>query len=242
VIKCPQRHREEEAMSSDESPTEDLTKGPMKDPWWQVHWTTLRPVGNSVIVKLTILVPVIGYLIIFNDKLVGYTDLVHEISGLDETSGLSVPPRLFQIYFGLCFIAVASAIYSMACPSIVKRYQSAIDLGAATTGNVGDYAYTIVEREMLASKEYAAEYKTINEELFRRRGMTEERCQFERNNALINLYFALSNLKKPVWRWLCAACFAVGFFVLFISSIKIFLRVIAVLGHVITTRGIMAIF
>ena len=57
-------------MSSDGRPT--------KDPWWQVHWTVLRPVGNSIIVKLTILVPAIGYLIIFNDKLVGYVDLIRE--------------------------------------------------------------------------------------------------------------------------------------------------------------------
>ena len=121
---------------------------PTKEPWWQVPWTTLRPVGNSVIVKLTILIPAVGYLIIFNDKLVGYVDLIREISNLDKSSGLSVPPRLFQLYFGFCFVAVASAIYSMACPSIIKRYPSAIDLGAATTEAVGDYGYTIVEQEV----------------------------------------------------------------------------------------------
>jgi hypothetical protein len=222
-------------MSSDGKPT--------KDPRWQVHWTSLRPVGNSIIVKLTILVPLIGYLIIFNDKLAGYVDLVREVSGLDASSGLSVPPRLFQIYFGLCFIAVASAIYSLACPSIIKRYASAIDLGAATTGAVGDYGYTIIEREVLESK-YSDEYQ-INKKHFQKvvsQDFSIEQAKFEVNNALINIYFALKNLEKPVWRWLCALCFAIGFFVLFISSIKIFLRVVAVLCHVISTRGIMAIF
>jgi hypothetical protein len=222
-------------MSSDGRPT--------KDPWWQVHWTTLRPVGNSVIVKLTILIPAVGYLIIFNDKLVGYVDLIREISNLDERSGLSVPPRLFQLYFGLCFVAVASAIYSLVCPSIIKRYPSAIDLGAATTETVGDYGYTIVEREVLSS-EYSEEYRA-NKRHFQQmvsQDFTVEQAKFEVNNALINIYFALKNLEKPVWRWLCAGCFAFGFFVLFISSIKIFFRVAAVLGHVIATRGITSIF
>jgi hypothetical protein len=223
------------AMSSDGKPT--------IDPWWQMHWTALRPIGNSSIVKLTILVPAIGYLIIFNDKLVGYVDLIREISGLNDGSGLSVPPRLFQIYFGLCFVAVASAIYSLACPSIIKRYPSAIDLGAATTGTVGDYAYTIVEREVFASK-YADEYRG-NKNHFQQMASQDfsfDKVQFEVNNALINIYFKLKNLEKPVWRWLCAGCFAVGFSVLFISSAKVFFRVVGVLGHVIATQGLTAIF
>lgn len=222
-------------MSSDGTPT--------KDPWWQLHWTTLRPVGNSVIVKLTILVPAIGYLIIFNDKLVGYVDLVREISGMDKESGLSIPPRLFQIYFGLCFVAIASAIYSLACPSIIKRYPSAIDLGAATTGTVGDYAYKIVEREVFAS-EYAGEYRANKQhfQLMVSQDFSIEQAKFQVNNALINIYFMLKNLEKPIWRWLCACFFTVGFLVLFISSFKVFLRVVAVLYHVIATRGITTIF
>ena len=222
-------------MSSDGRPTED--------PWWQVHWTALRPVGNSVIVKLTILIPAIGYLIIFNNKLVGYVDLVREVSGFDASSGLSVPPRLFQIYFGLCFVAIASAIYSLACPSIIKRYPSAIDLGAATRDSVGDFGYTIVEREVLSS-EYADQYRT-NKKHFQQmvsQDFSVEQAKFEVNNALINIYFALKNLEKPVLRWLCVGCFTFGFFVLFISSIKIFFRVAVVLYDVITTRGITAIF
>jgi hypothetical protein len=113
-------------------------------------WSRLRPVGNSLVVKLTIIIPVIGYLIIFNDKLAGYANLISEFGGNDRL-GLSVSPRLFQIYFGLCFVAIASAVYSLACPSIIKRYPSAIDLGAATTGSVGDYGYEILEKEILQS-------------------------------------------------------------------------------------------
>ena len=115
---------------------------------------------------------------------------------------------MFQIYFGFCFIAFASAIYSLACPSIIKRYASAIDLGAATTGAVGDYAYTIVEREVLESK-YADEYRA-NKRHFQQmvsQDFSIEQAQFEVNNALINIYFALKNLEKPVWRWLSRGVF-----------------------------------
>jgi hypothetical protein len=220
-------------MSSDGRPS----------PGWQVHWTTLRSVGNSVIVKLTILIPAIGYLIVFNDKLVGYVDLISEVAGLDDRSGLSVPPRLFQIYFGLCFVGIASAIYSLACPSIIKRYPSAIDFSAATMNAVGDYGYTNFEREVLSSR-YSDEYRAKKQhfEQMADKDFRREQVMYEVNNALINIYFSLKNAENPVCRWLCASCFAFGFFVLFISSIKIFLRVAAVLGHVIATRGVTAIF
>ena len=207
------------------------------------RWTTLRPVGNSIIVKLTVLVPAVGYLIMFNEKLVGYVDLIREISGVDDKGGLSVPPRLFQIYFGLCFVAIASAIYSLACPSIIKRYPSAIDLGAATREAVGDYGYTKIEREVLSSNhadEYRANKRNFQEMVSQ--NFSLQQAKFEVNNALINIYFGLKNSEKPVWRWLCAVSFAFGFFVLLLSSIKIFFRVAAVLLHTIITRGITAIF
>jgi hypothetical protein len=34
-----------------------------------LHWTTLRPIGNSWPARLTIIIPLIGYFIIFNDAL-----------------------------------------------------------------------------------------------------------------------------------------------------------------------------
>jgi hypothetical protein len=205
-------------------------------------WSTLRPVGNSLVVKLTIIIPVVGYLIIFNDKLAGYVDLISEVGGNDRL-GLSVSPRLFQIYFGFCFVAIASAVYSLACPSIIKRYPSAIDLGAATTGSVGDYGYAIVEKEIFKSP-FANEYKALKNhfESLVSENFSMEQAHFQVNNALINMYFALKNSEKPFCRWVCGMGYVIGFGILLITSAKIFYRVCLILWHVVANHGLFAVF
>ena len=168
-----------------------------------VHWTTLRPVGNSVIVKLTISIPAIGYLIVFNDKLVGYVNLIREVAGLDESSGLSVPPRRFQIYFRtllrrgrVCDLFTGMPIHhkTLSVPRSIS--------GAATMNAVGDYGYANFEREVLSLR-YSDEYQTIKQHFQHMvdRDFRMEQAKFQVNNALINIYFSLKNsepLKYPI--------------------------------------------
>jgi hypothetical protein len=68
-----------------------------------VPWTTLREIGNLSAVKLTILLPAIGYLIIFNENVIEYLKLSPEL-GLDSQSS-TISIRLLTIYFGLTFVA-----------------------------------------------------------------------------------------------------------------------------------------
>jgi hypothetical protein len=97
------------------------------------RWDELRTLGNSRLVRLTVLIPIIGYMILFNDKLTEYL----EFSGANfrdvfivsltnaDTLSLSVAYRLYCFYFGFTFLAAASIAYAIACPSIVKAYGSA---------------------------------------------------------------------------------------------------------------------
>ena len=41
-------------------------------------WSLLRTVGNLTAVRLTVLIPLVGYLIIFNENVVKYLDLAKE--------------------------------------------------------------------------------------------------------------------------------------------------------------------
>jgi hypothetical protein len=109
-------------------------------------WPSLRPIGNSWATRLTILIPIFGYLIIFNAALAHYAALIVELGGrLPEQFNLSVPPRLFQVYFGLCFVAVGSAIYSYWCPKIIKRYASASEFAGGDGAHIGEYARGLIE-------------------------------------------------------------------------------------------------
>src|SRR6185436_14747449 len=66
---------------------------------WNVKWQTLRGLGNSTAVKLTIFIPIIGYLVIFNETVVKYIDLSQRFLG--QSSETYNEWRLIFVYFGL---------------------------------------------------------------------------------------------------------------------------------------------
>jgi hypothetical protein len=91
-------------------------------------WSTLRSIGNSPIVKLTIVIPVIGYLILFNQTLSQHLTLVHEIFGKHESpSSGTVSWRLIFLYLGLCAFAAGSGLFAIFCPRELKKYGSATE-------------------------------------------------------------------------------------------------------------------
>src|ERR1700739_3748651 len=100
---------------------------------FSLPWTILRGVGNSNLVKLTIVIPLVGYLILFNENLLHYIQLSRTLFGVDqvsraETTDVSaahVPLRLSSLYFGLCLIAVGSIIHQWFAPEEIKKYGSA---------------------------------------------------------------------------------------------------------------------
>lgn len=90
-------------------------------------WDTLRIIGKSRLISLTILVPFIGYLILFNNELVSYFELSKEVMNLPETdksiSGGTIT-RLYYLYYGLTIIGISSIAFSFLCPNIVKNYRT----------------------------------------------------------------------------------------------------------------------
>ena len=88
------------------------------------EWETLRIVGKSKIVGITILVPFIGYLILFNEGLFSYFNLAKELLSHPEgqlESTQETISRLYYLYYGLTFLAVSSIAFAFICPTIVKN-------------------------------------------------------------------------------------------------------------------------
>ncbi len=93
-------------------------------------WDGLRRIGQSKLMNLTILVPLLGYLILFNEQLIEYFELSKEVfPNIDDGSKLSneTKSRLFYFYFGFSFLGVASLFYQLFCPSLLKEHGSAGD-------------------------------------------------------------------------------------------------------------------
>jgi hypothetical protein len=62
-----------------------------------LRWTVLRDIGNSAPAKLTILIPLVGYLIIFNEHVLKYLELSHQLFGNKDSQSTQISPRLFEV-------------------------------------------------------------------------------------------------------------------------------------------------
>src|SRR6478672_12164520 len=94
-------------------------------------WSSLRRIGQSRWVSLTIFVPVLGFLILFNQAVVHALAIAPEvlakIFGVETSMPQSIATgltlnRLYFLYYGLSLIGFASGIYFLRCPNLLKQY------------------------------------------------------------------------------------------------------------------------
>ena len=203
-----------------------------------VSWRLLRSVGNSRAAKLTVLIPLVGYLILLNDDIVGHLSLSKDVFGDAVDATLT---RLLAVYVGLVFIAIASVAFAIWCPREVKRYGSPEEYVAGDEPSMSDKQIAILEKKLeigdtIARKDsadYAAYYfgrpRPDIEEL-RRNGQQLHRIR-------MNLFYEMRDRSRLLARWTAAICFLVGFICLSVPSAFVFYRVMKVLLHRVFDAG-----
>jgi hypothetical protein len=189
------------------------------------RWSQLRAISNSGPAKLTILIALLGYFVIFNAKLVHDLDLIREIAGSTARPS-SVQPRLLLIYFGLCAFAVGAALYSIFCPSQVKNYGSGVAYVRGDGPYIKDWAFEPIEDE-LRNSAYKNEYMRIrdrNQERISRDFPLSEAIE-QAYNATLHLYFAYKDNSHLPVRLVIFICYIIGFICLIMPSLGVFVRV-----------------
>ena len=192
------------------------------------YWTQYRDISNSAAARAVILVPLIGYWIIFNNQMIEWTKLSKFIDG--EPAAAGPPLRLFATYFGLCLVAIASAIYQWKCPDVIKLYPTA----SMYVGQVGPQMSRIEQdrvelilregdeesrarhRGQALGSDFAAEPKSEDE--------IEARRPIIRSN-MLQLHYDLCNRSSPLARLGVTYCYRVGVLVLLIPAVDIFWQV-----------------
>ncbi|MER8930537.1 hypothetical protein [Mesorhizobium sp. M0859] len=98
-----------------------------------IKWSKLAAIGNSNLVRLTILVPFFGSVILFNEQissLFRYSDDFLVDIGVSPDS-LSKDKfaisRLYFFYFGLSFLGLGAFLYSLRCPEEIREIPSVKD-------------------------------------------------------------------------------------------------------------------
>jgi hypothetical protein len=184
-------------------------------------WTDLRAVSNSSAARATIFVPLIGYLIIFNDNLVHFLDLARELGG-SPVHGVS--SRLLWIYFGLCSVSVGAVLYGFACPPEVKHYGTANAYIAGDGDSMKSAVMTAIQERL--------EKSDFGRRLFNLRAgdaLSGGEDPTETKNALLHMYFDYMNTRHRRTRIATTWAYLVGFSCLAVPSIEVFARVLSLM-------------
>lgn len=206
---------------------------PVKDS--MLMWSRLRGVGKSSAAKITVLLPLIGYLIIFNKNVVEFLHLASGFAGATDAQ-FDVSPQLMLVYLGTCAIAVGQVIYSIFAPGEVKAYGHETPYVLDAIGVTKDFEYEKLEDALRASP-YKSEYIRMRDRYERTPGppITDEQ-KAHINNGVLHLYFRLLNNRYWAARWLTGGLYLLGFTLLAIPSAGVFLRVVKIIYGVLTTN------
>jgi len=192
----------------------------------------VRSVSNTTAARAVILIPLIGYWIIFNEHLIELTDLSRVLVDRSMDAPRTAPWRLFATYFGLCLVAIASLLYQMWCPVEVKHYATASEyvgtLFLKASGiELKRIEYALMSADEASKKLYADIQRPLEQDFIdpdRRLRMQEG---VKRNE--LQAYFDLCNRSFVGIRWAVVTFYGLGFSFLMVPSVDIFCRVFWIL-------------
>lgn len=102
----------------------------------RLGWDVLRSIGNSPLAKSAVMVPVLGYFLLFNEQVITWLR-----THAHMCADCSIPWRLQCLYLAGWAFTLAAVIYAAKCPAMVKKYPSASDYLAGERATMNAHAY-----------------------------------------------------------------------------------------------------
>ena len=202
-------------------------------------WNFLAIVGRSHIFKLTPLVPIFGYMIIFNDKMKDAMALWVDGINVSEVSA-SIEIRLYYLYFGFILLSISSIIFAWRCPQAIKRnihkeeYISS-DLGSISVnekrnivGEVNGYLDAKLRAGRFKDQVDYSQYRTVMtfcHQLYKFGYLNKGEGNYMID--ALTVYYEIMNKSYAVARFFCFAMMVSGGVLVSIPSMKVFVQVLS---------------
>ena len=182
-----------------------------------------------------IFIPVIGYMLLFNGEFSRYLNLAIELGGPDVPHGpasVEISTRLILIYFGLCLVALGSALFSFYCPPEIKEFPTSYAYRLSLDRITGESALKAMEERMMKSESYfhdrMRDLKASRQRAANPEARVEATAEYVRK--VLSLYFELLNTRYRRIRIVSALVYIAGFAFLAIPSLQVFISVVSLLS------------
>jgi len=194
----------------------------------QPEWHHLRPIGNSIVVRLSALFPVAGYLVMLNAQAFEYLNLdpqLQFIPGFNQW-------RLVLLYYGLALAALGSILYAVGCPPLVKKFSTPTEYVSAEavfyTSRLRAEIKAQSLRKLLALASPAQRrHVYISHHLAKFEAEPEDACDRDFLLAGMALEWFVATTSRPLRRIGCCVLYSAGFAILAIPTIVTLLEVTA---------------
>ncbi len=185
-------------------------------------WSSLSAISNSQAARMTVLIPLVGYLVIFNEKAAGFLKLIPVLSPSDAL--YEVSPRLLLFYLGLCSIAVGVALYSWRCPPAIKGFSTAANYIIKMQGTVSGPSLREIEVSVASDPAMADEWEALR--IVQTKTLTPTDTYIR---SLLYLHFKSLDRSRPFSTYANAFAYAWGFYLLLVPSLQVFARVVKIM-------------
>jgi hypothetical protein len=115
-------------MSKERAPVIDLywkirTRWAAAFDWLELNsrWNRLKALGSSNLVRASVLMPAFGYMLLLNDQVHQYLTIKYDGWLLKYLPNVW---RIWLLFYGSFFLAIATILYSAVCPRVIKLYSS----------------------------------------------------------------------------------------------------------------------
>jgi hypothetical protein len=96
-----------------------------------VKWSTLKRIAGSRYVQLTVLVPVLGWLLVINDE---FASVLAKVTGVENIGRPSW--KIYSLHIGLSLFGLGVGLYYLACPTPIKEHQDFNDFCASESKTI----------------------------------------------------------------------------------------------------------
>ena len=140
--------------------------------WWPFQWQTVKAVANNDLSRVMGLVPLAGYLILFNDEfanLASFNTIAGVTDQFDSPFFLEAITKLRLVFFGSLFVFISFVIYRIFRPPVIDFSISDIEFSGRVREN-----YTVAEIASMELQVYSDSWKPRNSIFWTARGITRQ--------------------------------------------------------------------
>jgi hypothetical protein len=211
--------------------------------WYNFGWSDWVPFIDGWIPRLSLAVPIVGYLVLFNDTIATAFEFAHITSHQLNDFGLTSTGRLRFVYFGLIALGISNFVYRLKKPfafrfgtNAVVYIKTALEVFAyqdfvTLHAQIRDEGHLTTSGKYYDSEwdGFVAAARNEGEGTNRvTRSASWDRAKNEYGSLLRSILwetFFRQNTQRRVWLMFCVTLSSIGYALLAVPSLDLFAKV-----------------